>query len=109
MRVLSELLLNIAFSGLAPSSDRGTVALSSTGAVLGGSAAAWLLVTSADPLSNPAWGIDALAGSIAWGVGGVLLTLLYMRRNRSDRLFGIVNVMINTAAVAIPLLWLIAR
>jgi hypothetical protein len=110
MSLLSDLLLELLGSGAGePSTDRGMVARFSVGSVVLAGATMWLFVTSADPVRQPEWGVFVLIGSVLCGAGGVLVSLLHLRRNESDRPFGLVSLILNAAAIAIPLAPVIAR
>ena len=68
-----------------------------------------LLTSSADPIRQPAWGLAVLMGSVLCGGGGLLVSVLHLRRVPSDRLFALVCLTLNIAAPVVPLLWLFTR
>lgn len=105
---LGDLLGDLITSGVGPSSDRGIVAMFSAISAALAIATGWLLLTSSNPI-KPEWGFGVLAASLIFGGGGVLVSLLHLRRNESDRLFGALCLAVNVATVAIPLFWIIAR
>lgn len=109
MSLLIDLLLDVIGSGVGPSTDRGLVATFSAGSIALTAVTAWLVVTSHDPITQPEWALTVLAGSILCGAGGVLVSLTHLRRNESDRLFGFLSLTLNSAAVAIPLAWMVAH
>ena len=109
MSLLTDLFSDLIGSGLGPSADRGLVAMFTVGCVALASATAWLLATFPDPIMQPEWGLAVLAGSVLCGAGGLLVSSLHLRRNESDRAFGLLSLMVNAAAVAIPMVWMIAR
>jgi hypothetical protein len=96
-------------AGIGPESDRGLVATFSVGSGVFLAVAGWLLATSPDPLRRPGWGLVVYVGSILIGASGILVSTLHLRRNESDRLFSSLCLLINAAAVAIPMWWILAH
>ena len=109
MSLLTDLIGDLVEWGVGPSSDRGIVATFSAGSVALAIATVWLVLTFANPIKQPEWGLPVFAGSLICGGGGVLVSLLHLRRNESDRLFAVFCLTLNVAAVAIPLLWIVSR
>jgi fermentation-respiration switch protein FrsA (DUF1100 family) len=109
MSLLTDLVLHVVGSTLAPSSNRGIVAALSVGSIVLAGTTVWLLVTSADPIRQPDWGGAVLIGSVLCGAAGVLVSLLHVRRSQSDRLFAVLNLLVNATALATPLIWMIAQ
>jgi hypothetical protein len=109
MSVLGDLLLDALVGGAGPSSDRGVVGTFAGVSCALMVATGWLLVTSPNPIQEPEWGMGVLALSVAWGVGGLVVSVLHLYRNQSDRRFGLVCLAFNVGAVAVPALWTITR
>lgn len=111
MSILGDFLLEAldASISLGPSSDWGIVARFSGSSFLLLVATVWLLTTSVDPIRQPGWGLGVLAGSVLCGAGGLLVSGLHLRRVPSDRLFALVCLTLNMAALALPMLWLFTR
>jgi hypothetical protein len=70
MSVLTDLVLELLDSGIGPTTDRGLVATFTAGSLAFVCLSVWLLMTSPDPLRQPAWGIGVYVGSILVGAGG---------------------------------------
>ena len=111
MSTLADPLLDAleASVSLGPSSDRAMVAWFSAGSFVLLIATGWLLTSSADPIRRPAWGLAVLMGSVLCSGGGLLVSVLHLRRVPSDRLFALVCLTFNIAAPVVPLLWLFTR
>jgi hypothetical protein len=109
LSLLTDLVLDLLGSAVEPSSDRGIVVMFSAGSVVLAIATLWVLLTSPNPIKQPEWGLAVLAGSLICGGAGAFVSLLHLRRNESDRLFGALCLTANVAAVGIPLLWMTAR
>jgi peptidoglycan/LPS O-acetylase OafA/YrhL len=109
MSILTDLILEVIGSGVEPSSDRGLVATFAAGSVVLASATVWLLVTFPDPIRQPEWGFGLLVGSLLCGAGGCLVSVLHLRRNESDRVFGLLCLASNVLAIGVPTVWMIAR
>jgi len=69
----------------------------------------WLLVTSPDPLRQPDWGFAVLVCSMLFGAGGLLVSMLHLARNESERVLGLMCATVNTVAMASPMIWMAAR
>ena len=109
MSLLSDFLLDLIGSGLEPSSERGIVATFSAASLALVLTTLWLALSFPTPGKQPPWGLAVIAGSLICGAGGLLVSLLHLLRNASDRVFGAVCLIVNVAAVGIPLLWTIFR
>lgn len=109
MSILSDLLLELLGGGIGPSTDRGLVVTFAAGCVGLSIAAIWLIATSPDPLRQPDWGVTILAGSMLCGVGGLMVSVLHLRRNPSDTAFSSLCLASNLAAVGVPIVWLLTR
>jgi len=109
MSILADLVLELLGSGIGPSTDRGLVATFTCGSVALVSVSIWLLMTSPDPLRQPAWGLGVYIGSILVGSGGALVSVLHMRRNPSDRALALLCLAASGAAIAVPPIWLFIR
>jgi hypothetical protein len=110
MSILTDVLLELIGSGVGgPSSDRGLVATAAAGSLVLASAAIWLLLTFPDPIREPDWGTGLLVGSLMCGAGGSLLSVLHLRRNEFDRLFGLLCLASNILAIGVPAAWMMAR
>jgi hypothetical protein len=94
---------------LGPSTDRGLVAIFSAGSIVLAAMTVWLLMTFSYPIGQPEWGLAVFAGAVLCGAGGLLVSLLHLRRNESDRLFGFLSLTLNAAAVTIPMVWMVVR
>lgn len=109
MSILTDLVLELLGSGIGPSTDRGLVATFTCGSFALVSLCIWLLMTSPDPLREPAWGLGVYIGSILVGAGGVLVSVLHLRRNPSDRPLALLCLVANGAAITVPSVWLFIR
>jgi hypothetical protein len=109
MSILTDLFLELLEGGIGPSTDRGLVATFTCGSVALVSLCIWLMMTSPDPLRQPAWGFGVYIGSILVGAGGALVSVLHLRRNSSDRPLALLCLVANAAAVAIPSVWIFIR
>ena len=109
MSILTDLVLELLGSGIGPSTDRGLVATFTCGSVALVSLCIWLLMTSPDPLREPAWGLGVYIGSILVGAGGVWVSVLHLRRNPSDRPLALLCLVANGAAITVPSVWLFIR
>jgi hypothetical protein len=109
MSILTDLVLELLGSGIGPSTDRGLVATLTCGSIALVSVSIWLLMTSPDPLTQPAWGVGVYIGSILVGSGGDLMSVLHLRRNPSDRALALLCLAVNAAAIAVPSIWLFIR
>ena len=109
MSILTDVILELIGSVGEPSSDRGLVATFAAGSLVLASATAWLLLTFPDPIRQPEWGVGLLAGSLLCGAGGCLVSVLHLRRNESDRVFGLLCLAANVLAIGVPGVWMIAR
>jgi hypothetical protein len=107
LSLLTDFLLDLFESGTGPSSDRGLVAAFSAGSVALAAVSVWLLATFPDPIREPVWGLAVLAGSVACGAAGSLVSLLHLRRNEDDRPFAVVSLTLNATAVTIPIAWML--
>jgi hypothetical protein len=107
--LLADWFLELIGSAGGPSTERGLVATFSTGSIALTAGTVWLVMTSSDPIRQPEWGLAVFAGTLLCGAGGLLVSFLHLRRNESDRLFGILSATVNLAGVATPVLWMIAR
>jgi hypothetical protein len=101
--LLADLLLELMESAVEPSTERGLVAAFTAGSIVLAAVTAWLVMTFPDPLREPEWGLGVLASAVLCGAGGVLVSILHLRRNESDRLFGVLSLILNAGAMAIPL------
>lgn len=102
MSFLTDLFLELVAPDVAPASERGLIARSTTGSVILLATTVWLLATYPDSIEQPSWALPVLAGSVLCGSVGLLLSLLHAARNASDRLFGVLCFFINAAAVITP-------
>jgi hypothetical protein len=109
MNILIDVLLDLLGGGVAPSSERGLVSTFTASSAVLLSVTMWVLMTSPEPLRQPAWALIVFAGSMIAGGTGVFVALLHWTRNPSDRWFSAVSAAISCAAVAFPVLWLAAR
>ncbi|HXW04511.1 MAG TPA: hypothetical protein VD833_04705 [Vicinamibacterales bacterium] len=109
MSLITDLLLDLVGSGVGPSTDHGLVATFSAGSVLLAAVTVWLMMTFPDPIRQPEWGLAVFAGAVLCAAGGVVVSLLHLRRNETDRLFGFLSLTLNAAAVTIPMVWMAAR
>lgn len=109
MSILADLVLELLGGGIGPSTDRGLVATFTCGSVALASVCIWLLMTSPDPLRQPAWGVGVYIGSILVGSGGALVSVLHLRRNPSDQALALFCLAANGAAIAIPSICLFIR
>ena len=109
MSILIDLVVELLGGGIGPSTDRGLVATFTCGSVALVSLCTWLLMTSPDPLREPAWGLGVYIGSILVGAGGALVSVLHLRRNPSDRPLARLCLAANGAAIAVPSVWLFIR
>lgn len=109
MSTLIDLVLELVGAGIEPSSQRGLVVTFAVASVAFVSVTVWLVMTSPDPLRQPAWGLGFFVGSILVGSGGLFVSVLHLRRNHSDRLLALLCLTANVAAVAIPTFWIVAR
>ena len=103
--MLGDFLLDVLVSGLGPSTDRGLLFLLTIPALLLACMAGWLIVSSANPLDE-ALGLEVFAGSIIAGSFGLLVALLHLIREPADRVVAVLCLVINSAAVLTPLMWL---
>jgi hypothetical protein len=109
MSILSDLLLDLLGGGIGPSTDRGLVATFAGGCVAVSIATVWLIATSPDPIRQPDWGVTILCGSMLCGVGGLMVSLLHLRRSPSDTAFSSLCLASNLAAIGVPIVWLLTR
>lgn len=110
MSILSDLLLealgNIVV--VEPTSDRAIVVTFSAGSFGLLVAAIWFQMT-ADPARQLAWGYAPLVGALLCGAGGLLVSILHLRRVPSDRWLSLVCLTVNLGAVVFPIVWLLTR
>lgn len=109
MSLITDLLLDLIGSGVGPSTDRGLVATFSARSVLLATLTVWLVMTFPDPIGQSEWGLAVFAGAVLCGSGGILVSLLHLRRNGSDRPFGFLSLTLNAAAVTMPIVCMAAR
>ncbi len=105
---LIEIVLDVAaltIESVVSWTTRGFVVVLSAGALILCGVAAWLILTG----SNPPWRMGALAGSIAVGIVGLLVSLMHLLRDESDEPLATACVAINVGAILVPTLWLIVR
>jgi hypothetical protein len=100
MSILADLLLEALGSVLVaePSSDRAIVVTFSAGSCGLLIAAIWFLMT-ADPARQFARGHATLVGSLLCGAGGLLVSVLHLRRVPSDHLPALACLAVNLGAV----------
>jgi hypothetical protein len=97
--LLSEFLSDLMSGLFAPSTDRGLVAMNAVGAVGFGLATVVLRLASlSESLHVVTWMF-----AIVFGVVGVLLSLLHIYRNESDRVFGTCALLASVAGPLFPL------
>jgi hypothetical protein len=65
-------------------------------------ATGWLLATYPNQITQPEWALPVFAGSVLCGSGGLLVSLLHAARNKSDRLFGVLCLIVNVASIGAP-------
>ena len=110
MSILADLLLeaigSIVF--VEPSSDRAIVVTFGAGSFGLLLADIWFLMT-ADPAGQLAWGYALFIGSLLWGTGGFLVSILHLRRVPSDRFLSVPCLAVTLGAVMVPAVWLFTR
>lgn len=103
MSALLGAVLEFLGSGLGgPSSPRGHLFLFSAAGAAAVLATGGLFIISPDPLNEPSWGWQLLAGAILVGTGGIALSLWQLIRYRSEVLASIICLLVNAMAVLVP-------
>ena len=105
--IITEIASALA-SSFADWTARGTIVFLSAVTLGLGSVTTWLILTSSDPLNQPAWGAWLIAGCIFLGIAALFLSLLHLIRHETDQALATICVAVNAGTVLVPVLWLLA-
>lgn len=97
-------MLDVVLDGVAPSTNRGLLLLSTVAGLALALISGWLMANSGGGvLNDPDWSVGVLLGSLLIGSGGACLAILHFVRERHDRGLAEVCLAANTAATALAL------